>query len=296
VDVRRDFGGPDDLAAMQAMASRVWSPDSRFHPGQLAWNRYFRPVDPARLDDGEAISIWSEDGETIGFGWAEAPDWLELQVDPAHPEVAEEIVEWFEEVSDAEQQSALVMEGDVTEKALSAAGFVVERDGPHFVHHVLDLADLTPVPHVEGYAMRPVDPDEVAARAAVHAAAWSDVAPSQVDARSYAQVMAAWPYRADLDWVVTDAGGDLVASALVWLDPATGVGLVEPVGCVPAHRGRGLAGAVTLAALHALRSVGGTLAQVTPRGDAGYPGPQRLYRSLGFRPTGRTVTWTRSLE
>jgi ribosomal protein S18 acetylase RimI-like enzyme len=88
----------------------------------------------------------------------------------------------------------------------------------------------------------------------------------------------------------------MVASALVWLDPATGVGLVEPVGCVPEHGGRGLARAVTLAALHALRSAGGTVGQVTPRGDAAYPGPQRLYRSLGFRPTARTVTWTRSLD
>jgi RimJ/RimL family protein N-acetyltransferase len=294
--VRRDFVGPDDLVAMQAMASRLWSPRSRFHPGQLAWSRYYRPVDPFGLDEGEAISIWSDGGETVGFGWAEAPDWLELQVDPAHPEVADELVEWFEEVSDAEQQSALVMEGDVAEQALAAAGFAPEEDGPFMVHHVMDLADLPPLPVLEGYGMRPVEAGEARARAAVHAAAWSDVAPSRVDERAYTQLMAAWPYRADLDWVVTDAAGDLVASALVWLDPATGAGLVEPVGCVPEHRGRGLAGAVTLAALHALRSVGGTVAQVTPRGDDGYPGPQRLYRSLGFHPTARTVTWTRSLD
>ena len=294
--MRRDFGGPDDLVAMQAMASHLWSPRSRFHPGQLAWNRYSRPVDPARVDDGEAISIWEAGGETVGFGWAEAPDWLELQVDPAHPEVAEELLEWFEEVSDAEQQSALVMQGDVAEQALAAAGFAPDEDGPFFVHHMIDLADLPAMPVLEGYALRQVEAHEADARAAVHAAAWSDVGPSQVDAGAYEQVMAAWPYRADLDWVVTDAGGELVASALVWLDPATGVGLVEPVGCVPEHRGRGLAAAVTLAALHHLRSIGGTHGQVTPRGDDGYPGPQRLYRSLGFRPTARTVTWTRSLD
>lgn len=294
--MRRDFVGPDDLVAMQDMASRLWSPRSRFHPGQLAWSRYYRPVDPFGLDEGEAISIWTDDDDTVGFGWAEAPDWLELQVDPSHPEVAEELVEWFEEVSDAEQQSALVMEGDVTEQALAAAGFAPQDDSPYMVHHVLDLDDLPPAPAVEGYAMRHVETHEARQRAAVHAAAWSDDAPSRVDERAYTQLMDAWPYRADLDWVVTDAAGDMVASALVWLDPATGAGLVEPVGCVPEHRGRGLAGAVTLAALHHLRSVGGTVAQVTPRGDDDYPGPQRLYQSLGFRPVARTVTWTRSLE
>ncbi len=284
---------------MQLMASRLWSPTSRFHPGQLAWNRYFRPVDPDRLDDGEAISIWSDDAETVGFGWAEAPDWLELQVDPAHPEVADELVEWFEDVSDAERQSALVMEGDVAEAALDAAGFAPEQDSAFFVHHVLDLdpsADLPGVPVVEGFSLRHVEAGEARDRAAVHAASWSDVSPSRVDERAYGQLMAAWPYRADLDWVATAHDGSMVASALVWLDPATGAGLVEPVGCVPAARGRGLAGAVTLAALHRLRQLGGTVAQVSPRGDDGYPGPQRLYRSLGFTPVARTVTWTRSWQ
>lgn len=281
---------------MQQLASRLWSPTSRFHPGQLAWNRYHRPVDPTGLDQGESVAIWTDGPEVIGFGWAEAPDWLELQVDPARPEVAADVVDWFEEVSDAEAQSALVMEGDVAEQALAAAGFAPQPDEPFFTHHSLDLVGLPPVPSIPGYHLRHLEPHEAGARAAVHAASWSDVGPSRVDERAYGQVMSAWPYRLDLDWVAVDADGAMVASALVWLDPTHGAGLVEPVGCIPGHRGRGLAGAVILAALHHLADVGGTVAQVSPRGDAGYPGPQRLYRSLGFRPRARTVTWSRSLD
>ena len=293
---RSDFAGAGDLRAMQQMCSRLWAPTSRFHPGQLAWNRYDRPVAADRVDEGEAISLWRNGSDVVGFGWAEAPDWLELQVDPAHPEVADEIVEWFEEWSDAESQSALVMKGDVAESALAAAGFEPHPDAWHFTHHLLDLRALPAVPVVEGYAFRPVSgADEAGARAACHAASWSDVGPSAVTGQSYAALMAAWPYRPDLDWVAVDARGDLVASCLVWLDPATGVGLVEPVGCVPEHRGRGLAGAVTLASLARLREVGGAVAQVSPRGDDDYPGPRRLYESLGFRPAARTVTWRRSL-
>ena len=145
---------------MQGLASRLWSPTSRFHPGQLAWSRYFRPVDPHALADDEAIAVWTEAGETLGFGWAEAPDWLELQVDPARPDVAEEVIEWFEEVSDAETQSALVMEGDVAEQALAAAGFAPQPDEPFFTHHSLDLAGLPPVPSVPGYRLRHVEPHD----------------------------------------------------------------------------------------------------------------------------------------
>ena len=256
----------------------------------------WRLVDRPGRDAQRTAAFLREDLDELAEAFDGHTGPLKLQVDPSHPEVAEELVEWFEEVSDAEQQSALVMEGDVTEQALAAAGFAPQDDSPYMVHHVLDLDDLPPAPAVEGYAMRHVETHEARQRAAVHAAAWSDDAPSRVDERAYTQLMDAWPYRADLDWVATDAAGDMVASALIWLDPATGAGLVEPVGCVPEHRGRGLAGAVTLAALHHLRSVGGTVAQVTPRGDDDYPGPQRLYQSLGFRPVARTVTWTRSLE
>lgn len=292
---RSDFAGPGDLRAMQQMCSRLWTPSSRFHPGQLAWSRHYRPVEPDQVTDGEAISLWRDGSSVIGFGWAEAPDWLELQVDPAHPDVAEEVVEWFEEWSDAESQSALVMEGDVAEAALAAAGFEPDPDAWFFTHHLLDLAELPTVPVVEGYSFRAVpESGETSARAACHVRSWSDFGPSAVTPQSYAALMAAWPYRADLDWVAVDGDGDLVASCLVWLDPETGVGLVEPVGCVPEHRGRGLAGAVTLAALRHLRRVGGRLALVSPRGDDDYPGPRRLYQSLGFRPVARTKTWRRS--
>lgn len=294
---RSDFIGAGDLRAMQQMCSRLWTPSSRFHPGQLAWNRYSRPVDGQGPGPDEAISLWREGSAVVGFGWAEAQDWLELQVDPSHAEVAEEIVEWFEDWSDAETQSALVMEGDVSEPALVAAGFEPHPEAWHFVHHLLDLADLVPAPRVPGYVLRQVDgASEAAPRAECHARAWSEFGQSAVTADSYAAVMSAWPYRSDLDWVAIAPDGSMAASCLVWLDPATGVGLLEPVGCVPEHRGRGLAGAVTMAALHHLKDVGGRTALVSPRGDDDYPGPRRLYQSLGFRPVARTLTWTRSFE
>ncbi|MEO6997744.1 MAG: GNAT family N-acetyltransferase [Terracoccus sp.] len=293
---RHSFNGPDDLRAMQSMATRLWSPSSRFHPGQLAWNRHHGEVRADQPGDGEAISLWADASGVVGFAWAESPDWLELQVDPDHPEVADEVIEWFEGWSDADTQSALVMEGDVAETALASAGFAPETDQPYFRHHLLDLDLLDAAPTVSGYALRHVEVSEAAARAACHRAAWSQFGPSEVSAAAYAALMSAWPYRVDLDWVAVDQGGAMVASCLVWLDPVTGVGLVEPVGCLPEHRGRGLAGAVTVAALSHLRDLGAGWAQVTPRGDEAYPAAQRLYRSLGFRPAGRTVTWTRSLD
>jgi predicted N-acetyltransferase YhbS len=110
---------------------------------------------------------------------------------------------------------------------------------------------------------------------------------------AYERLMRTPPYDPGLDWVALDASGAMVASCLVWLDPGTGVGLVEPVGCAPEHRGRRLAGAVSLAALHAARRAGGRTGMVCPRGDDDYPVPQRVYRRLGFEPGPRTLTLRR---
>lgn len=87
--------------------------------------------------------------------------------------------------------------------------------------------------------------------------------------------------------------GTFAASALIWLDPAHGVGLLEPVGLHPEYRRLGLSRAVCLAALHALRDRGGPAAIVQPRGDEAYPIPFALYRGLGFQTLGRTLTYRR---
>jgi GNAT superfamily N-acetyltransferase len=84
----------------------------------------------------------------------------------------------------------------------------------------------------------------------------------------------------------------MVASALLWWDETTGGVLVEPVGTRPEHAGRGLAGAVSVAALTAARDLGATHGLVIPRGDDDYPAPGRVYRSIGFRPGPRTVRLT----
>lgn len=281
----------DALPAMQGLASRIWSPASRHHPGQLAWSAAYAL--PEELDHGP-VALFHAGAELVGWAWAEADDWLELCVDPAHPAVAREAVAWFLGTCVNGPVRAMTLETeDHLLGALSRAGFVPE-EGPWFTHHHLDLGGLGPVPDVRGYALRPVTVDEAEERSACHRVAWSPPgSTSKVSAAAYRRLMRTPPYRAGLDWVAVDGAGAMVASCLVWLDAHTGVALVEPVGCAPGHRGRGLAGAVSLAALHAARELGATVGLVCPRGDDGYPVPQRVYRSIGFVPGPRTVTMVR---
>ena len=272
------------LPEMRAVASRL-TPTSWQHPGQITWSaRYALPED---LDHGP-VCVFRDGALPVGWAWVESPDWMEWCVDPDHAGVAERAVSWFLETTTSTVRAMTLDTEPHLVAALAAAGFV-EEPGPWFSQHTLDLANLAPVPDVPGYALRAVRPGEHDARAACHRRSWADT--SKVSGAAYRRLMATSPYRAALDWVAVTSDGEMVASCCVWLDNATGVALVEPVGCRQEHRRRGLASAVSLAALHAAAVLGGTTGLVRPRGDNDYPEPGRLYRGIGFVPGPRTRTW-----
>jgi GNAT superfamily N-acetyltransferase len=273
------------LPEMPEVASRL-TPGSWQHPGQVTWSaRYALPED---LEHGP-VWVHRVDGVPVGWAWVESPGWMEWCVDPAYDGVAEQALTWFLGATPAAtvRTSNLDTEPHLA-AALEAAGFVEEPD-LWFSQHTMDLADLAPVPDVPGYDFRAVRADEHEARAACHRASWS--ATSKVSGEAYRRLMRTPPYRTALDWVAVTHAGEMVASSCVWLDVRSGIALVEPVGCRPEHRRRGLAGAVILAALHAARAAGATTGLVRPRGDADQPEPGRVYRRIGFVPGPRTHDW-----
>lgn len=289
--VRHDYQGDGDLRRMQSLVQRCWSPDQHFHIGDLAWGRHSLPgaVECSR------ISLWEREGEVEAWAWVELPGHVDLLCDPQQEtELLPEMLDWFEYSAEATALSCLVMEGEVgVRRALEQRGFTPAPDGPFFIRHVRDLEDLPGVVLPDGFRVCAVGAGEAVRRAAAHRAGWSDLG-SRVTAKSYAAVMACYPYLPETDLVVVEPGGDWVASALGWYDDANAVGLVEPVSCHPSYRRRRLGRAVDVALLHAFRDLGARSAVVLPRGDAGYPAPGRLYRGIGYQPGSRTVTYTRS--
>ncbi|MEV6285322.1 GNAT family N-acetyltransferase [Kribbella sp. NPDC051770] len=283
-----EYAGRDGLREMQELTQRVWSPASRFHLGDLAWER---SANAARSADWRT-AVWRDGtvGPVVAWGWLEQPGHLLMAVDPARPELADQVIHWFRETADGDQLATGVLETEHHLLApLEAAGFRRDDQSPYYTHHWISLDALATPVAPDGLTLRHVRADEVAKRAAVHRAAWSDLAPSKMNEGAMAAVMSAWPYRSELDWVVVNEAGEFVASALIWLDEQYQVGLVEPVGVATAYRRQGLGQAVNLAALHALRAAGGTRAVVCPRGDDGYPKARALYQSIGFKPGSRTL-------
>jgi ribosomal protein S18 acetylase RimI-like enzyme len=274
---------------MQRLTQRVWSRSTGNHVGDLAWGAFLHQGRDAEW----RTALWTGgDGTVRAWGWMRDGR-LEQLVDPGCPELAGEVLDWYDRRATGETRSVAVL--DAERAVVGAARHRGYSPEPYIRYLALDLAELPAPPALPaGWAarhLRPADPDDLARRVAVHRAAF---APSLVTEASYRTVMAAWPYRADLDWVVEAPGGGFAAFCLVWLDPAHGVGELEPVGCHPDHRRRGLARAACLGALHALKAAGGTSAVVLTLDGAGHPDAGPLYASLGFTEYARGLLYRRT--
>jgi GNAT superfamily N-acetyltransferase len=98
-------------------------------------------------------------------------------------------------------------------------------------------------------------------------------------------------YRPDLDFTIVDDTGEGAAHALFWHDTSTGVGLIEPVGTIEGHRGKGLARHILTVGIQDLARAGSRRIKVS--WDHDNAPADALYRSVGFEPTASASLWTK---
>ena len=299
----RDYESPRDLRRMQDVVADSWrteKPLVRFHVGDLAWARYQH----AGREQEWRIRLWeTDDGRPVGWAWLFLPDGADLHVVPGvRQRLVPALVGWLSDEAARAGATRLAVsalaEDELTMRSLSAEGFRVDEGAPAFDAMALALDTELPEPSLPaGFTARHVEGDaDLARRVAVHRAAWSVFGPSRLTEESFANVMAAWPYRRELDWVVEGPDGRFVSSCLVWYDEPNRVGELEPVGTDPAFWRRGLGFGVCAAALRALRDHGADTAVVYARDVPGKPSAPSLYRRLGFERRGRHVSLVRELE
>lgn len=127
-----EYAGPDGLSDMQELIQRTWSPASRLHLGDVAWER---GVNARRSADSWRTAVWRDGDEVVAWGWLEQPSHLLMTVDPDRPEVAATVVEWFQATADGPQLAAGVLEAEKhLLAALESAGFERDDNAPYFTH------------------------------------------------------------------------------------------------------------------------------------------------------------------
>jgi GNAT superfamily N-acetyltransferase len=96
-------------------------------------------------------------------------------------------------------------------------------------------------------------------------------------------------YRPDLDLAIVTGSGECAGYAVFWYDPATRVGLVEPLRIEEDHQRRGLARHLLTEGLGRLRDLGTDRIRISWEHDN--PAASALYLDVGFTPTQRMSTY-----
>lgn len=277
---------------MQRVSAESWRLDPRLVQltvGELAWSAYQH----VGRDDDWKRAVWFDGDEPVAWGWLTRPASLEWQVRPDRPELANDVVAWFDEEAEAAERHVEVRAANrVGREALERRCYEPRPDAPFMVLNTIDLGGIAEPTLPPGYRLTTLaEMPDLERRVDVHRAAFH---PSRVTNESYRKLMAdAWPYRPELDCVAVAPDGSFASYALGWLDEANRTGELEPVGTHPDHRRLGLATAVSLHALRSLRGAGAETGIVGSRGDDDYPAPKRVYEAIGFRELTRTLPYAR---
>ncbi|HEX7065424.1 MAG TPA: GNAT family N-acetyltransferase [Bacillales bacterium] len=282
--VIRTYRDSSDLKLMQKLTQAIWSLESNYHIGDLAWQRHQH----VGREDDWITAIWEIDGKPVAWGWIRLPGNLTLQVDPNFPEVAKCVIDWFDKMAETNEQRVTVLETEShLISALRDSLFNPLVETPEILTKIsLDSCPF-PVTLPNRFKARHIKGSEdLTNRVAIHRAAFH---PSKVTEESYLNVMNTYPYDASLDWVIESASGEFVASCLIWLDEVNKVGLLEPVGTDPGFRRMGLASSVCKLALNALSDKGAKTAIVVCTS----PDACELYKSIGFEQFAQTKSFHR---
>ena len=293
----RGYGGSGDLAAMLELAGAAWEHEGihEYPRGQLCWEV------PRMADPAGQIRLWEHpDGRLVGFALFYPCQGHGHVVHPGDTGdlVGPQILRWSEARCAGHAAGAAPMTPDATASdrqsrrvdLLRRCGYAkVESDYMAVMRQPLDRAvDVPTLP--AGYAARSVSGEhELPRRVAVQRAAFGPR--SVTDAANYAAVTRTPDYRPDLDVVVCAPDGAFAAFALGWYDPRNRIGMIEPVGTDPAHRGKGLATAAVLELVRRLRAAGADVAQVCH--DIDNPIARRAYESAGFCEVDRLYKYTK---
>ncbi|MEH7379991.1 GNAT family N-acetyltransferase [Bacillus sp. JJ1533] len=282
--VIRTYKDSSDLKRMQKLTQAIWTLESNYHIGDLAWQRHRH----AGREDEWITAIWELDDQPVAWGWVKLPGSLMFQVDPNFTELSKDVIDWFERITETNEQRVTVLETEShLISALEDSLFNPVEETPEVLTKIsldrcpfpVKLPDKFKARHIKGS-------EDLKKRVAVHRAAFQSL---RVTEESYRNVMNTYPYDPSLDWVIESPNGEFAAFCLIWFDEMNKVGLLEPVGTDPRFGRMGLGSSICKLALNALRDKGANTAIVVSTS----PKTLGFYKSIGFEPYAQTKSFHR---
>jgi ribosomal protein S18 acetylase RimI-like enzyme len=272
-------------------------PGSEMHVGDLAWGTFH--CWPSAL---AALRLWTDrSGRIQALTMFDGTGVCDLVVRPgdAGLEAAALALNWAE----AERTSAAIgpepvelrvgrrLQSPGLVELLDVRGFARLRSGAPAMSRTITATDVDRPSIPDGYEIREIRTEDLASRVHAFDAAFPGEALS-VDA--YRALRGCSAYVPSLDIVAMSSANSVAAFATLWLDAHNSVVQIEPAGCQPDHRRRGLTRAVILHALSRSVELGaaGALVRHVSTNEAA----RALYQACGFLTVSEQTGFVKTLD
>ena len=303
--------GATELRQMQNLSQQVAvvRPEllnSEAGVGELAWV-WAKEVDT--LAPFWRHRMWFVEGQMVAWAWVCLPYRiarddgtfrqskaanLTWQTHPDQRALLGEVLDWYADVASGVDRRLIAQSADVqAHPIVGAHGFTLDvedadDDGDWMQLNTRDLVDI-PAPELpEGFRFLTAHEVTPADAVTAHRAAWY---PSRFTEAAFERVRQTWPYRADLHVFIAAPDGELVATAILWLDDVAKTAQFEPVGTHHQFRRQGLGKALQLYGMQQARATGAERMLVACHGAPAHPAALRLYTGVGFRELTRDVPY-----
>lgn len=266
--------------------SEMWINDRaacEMHVGDLAWGTYHRW--PTAFD---ALRLWYDDARRpqalTMFDGTGVCD-LVVRPGPSGLEAAGRALTWAELTCREMVRGSSPAELQVGRRVQSAevAGLLCDRGFERCATGIPAMSRALPANSSAapaapmGYSIRELEPRDISSRVAAHNAAFPGAG---LCSDAYWALRDCPAYISRLDVVAIAPGSTVAAFATLWLDPANKAVQIEPAGCLPEHRRRGLTHAVILEGLQRSAELGAEQALV--RHLPSNVAAKALYEACGF--------------
>lgn len=234
------------VASAHRLISELWplfGAGAEMHVGDLYWALFHRRLpDPAA-----AVGLWRADGVLQALTVFPGRTWCDVVFRPEHASssLSEAIIDWaIRECRRKNPQPTEPLVLRIGRRVFSPERLAfLERLGfaPMNTGYLALRVDApAPRQHRElpaGFVCRPLQPGDIPSRIAAYNLAFPG---EDLSLDDYLGLRSCAGYDPSLDLVVVTASGAIASFCTLWLDEANRVGLLEPVGCHPAYRRRGL--------------------------------------------------------
>lgn len=268
-------------------ALRDWQHEAspmQLHPGDLGW--YWRYGAEATA---AAVRTWSRDGQLLAVGFLDGPEVLRMTVAPQvrrEEELAHQVVADVSAprrgILPAGKVSVEAPDGTRVQDLLSDVGWSAGEPWTPL------RRDLTAPVEETDMRIEVISSEQVSEFTSVHRSAWDS---ARFTDEKWHAMAAGLPYADARCLLAHDDQGVAVAGVTVWSAGPGKPGLIEPLGVHAAHRRRGYARAICLAAAAELKQLGSSSALVCTQ--SALSSAVATYKAAGFQQLAERLDRTR---